>query len=289
MSLLKEMPLNSGSITINGKISYASQEAWSFNGSARDNILFGCDFDENKYRRVVHVCALERDFKLFMYGDKTLVGERGVSLSRGQRARITLAIAVYRDADVYLLDDPLSAVDPSVAKHIFDKCISGYLKRKVCILVTHQIQFLKKASKILVLNEGKCIALGSYDELVNSGLDVLSIIGHEKEVTENTPNESEIKSRSRTYSNLSVRSNRSRSLMRNMSRISDLNASECVDEDEFEPAIEDEEKESGSINAKLYWIYFRSGAGPIFLLTVIFSTIISQAIFHASDLFLAEW
>ena len=91
MSILREMPPLSGSITTQTSIAYASQEAWSFNQSIRDNILFGKNFEESRYRKIVEVCALERDFKLFPFGDRTLVGEKGVSLSGGQRARITLA------------------------------------------------------------------------------------------------------------------------------------------------------------------------------------------------------
>lgn len=121
MSLLKELPLESGHLKINGRIAYASQESWSFNSSVRQNILFGAEFDENRYNKIIDVCALKRDFMLFPFGDKSLVGERGVTLSGGQKARITLARALYQDADIYLLDDPLSAVDASVAKHIFEK------------------------------------------------------------------------------------------------------------------------------------------------------------------------
>ena len=91
MALLRELPLSCGYVHMKGRVAFASQESWSFNGSVRENILLGNEFNEIKYRRVVYVCALERDFKLFPYGDRTLVGERGVSLSGGQKARITLA------------------------------------------------------------------------------------------------------------------------------------------------------------------------------------------------------
>lgn len=91
MSLMNEIDILSGSININGRIAYASQEPWSFNGSVLENILFGKEFDLKKFREVIHVCAMKRDLKLFPYGEKTLVGERGVSLSGGQKARITLA------------------------------------------------------------------------------------------------------------------------------------------------------------------------------------------------------
>ena len=121
MSLLKELPLHSGQIEMQGSLSYASQDAWSFNESVRNNILFGMQFEEDRYRKVIEVCALLRDFKLMPFGDQTHVGEKGISLSGGQKARINLARAVYRDADICLLDDPLSAVDTAVAKHIFQR------------------------------------------------------------------------------------------------------------------------------------------------------------------------
>ena len=150
---LGELNPDCGSLKVKGRISYASQEPWLFSSTVRQNITFGQLFDNNVYRNIVRVCALEKDFAEFTDGDATLVGERGVSLSGGQRARINLARAVYRDADVYLLDDPLSAVDTHVAKHLFNECINGYLKKKTRILVTHQLHFLKKADHIIVLNE----------------------------------------------------------------------------------------------------------------------------------------
>ena len=121
MTLLQELPLVSGKIEVEGTLSYASQDAWSFNDSVRNNILFGMEFDDKRYQKVVEVCALQRDLKLMPFGDRTLVGEKGVSLSGGQKARINLARAVYRNADICLLDDPLSAVDTAVAEHIFEK------------------------------------------------------------------------------------------------------------------------------------------------------------------------
>lgn len=109
-SILGEINLLNGSIRVDGSVSYASQEPWVFGASVRQNIIFGLEYDENRYYRTVKACALLSDFKQFPQGDKTVVGERGSSLSGGQKARINLARAVYRQADVYLLDDPLSAV-----------------------------------------------------------------------------------------------------------------------------------------------------------------------------------
>ncbi|CAG2058954.1 unnamed protein product [Timema podura] len=152
-AVLGELPLETGSLLVDSDISYASQEPWLFVGSVRQNILFGQPYEKKRYQEVVRVCALERDLQLFPYGDKTIVGERGVSLSGGQRARINLARAVYRDASLYILDDPLSAVDTHVGKHLFDECIGTYLATKTRILVTHQLQYLKEADMIVILNE----------------------------------------------------------------------------------------------------------------------------------------
>lgn len=152
--ILQELPLSEGTLKVNGEISYASQEPWLFAGTVRQNILFGLPMDKQRYNTVVKKCALERDFTLLPYGDRTIVGDRGVSLSGGQRARINLARAVYKEADIYLLDDPLSAVDTHVGKQLFKQCITGYLKNKIVILVTHQIQYLQELDNILYLEEG---------------------------------------------------------------------------------------------------------------------------------------
>lgn len=130
----------------------------------RNNILFGQAYDKEWYNKVVKVCALERDFQQFPQGDRTLVGDRGVSLSGGQKARINLARAVYRQADIYVLDDPLSAVDTHVGRNLFEECICKHLRRKTRILVTHQLQYLKKAHLIIVLNKVRIKMLAWYEK-----------------------------------------------------------------------------------------------------------------------------
>jgi len=169
LSILKELSLSQGSVHTQGKLIYVPQEAWIFSGTVRDNILFGLAYDVVRYKQVVKAAALSEDFKQFQDGDQTLVDDRGTSLSGGQRARISLARALYTNSDCYLLDDPLSAVDAQVAKHIFEKCIKHYLKDKCVILVTHQLQFIKQAEQIVVLKDGACLAVGSYMDIVNQG------------------------------------------------------------------------------------------------------------------------
>ncbi|KAJ8946513.1 hypothetical protein NQ318_004648 [Aromia moschata] len=177
--LLKEMYVKHGKLEIDGTIAYASQEPWLFVSSVRDNILFGRPYIKNRYKNVIKMCALEKDLQQFPYGDKTLVGERGVSLSGGQRARINLARAVYSEADIYLLDDPLSAVDTQVGKHLFEECIMRYLDGKTRILVTHQLQFIAQADVIVVIDDGRIENIGSYSELTNV-LSKINLSQHEE-------------------------------------------------------------------------------------------------------------
>lgn len=146
----------SGNIEINGTLSYASQESWVFAATIRQNITFGQEYEKKRYNEVVTVCALKKDFEQFADGDLTLVGDRGSSLSGGQKARINLARCVYRNADIYLLDDPLSAVDTHVSKHLYEECINGYLGNKTRILITHQVQHLKDVDTIIILNNVSC-------------------------------------------------------------------------------------------------------------------------------------
>lgn len=130
--ILKELDLTSGDLKINGRVSFASQQAWIFQGSVKNNILFTEDYDEARYKKVVEVCALLADIESLPHGDETILGERGISLSGGQKSRINLARAVYKQADIYLLDDPLSAVDVHVGKHIFENCIKAFLGVSFC-------------------------------------------------------------------------------------------------------------------------------------------------------------
>lgn len=135
-----EVAVDSGTMTVNGRVSFATQEPWLFEGSVKDNIIFVEEFDPLRYNEVVKVCALDRDFEQLPYGENTIVGEKGISLSGGQRARVNLARAIYRKADIYLLDDPLSAVDSQVGKHLFEKCIKEYLF--VSYLLLHHYYYI---------------------------------------------------------------------------------------------------------------------------------------------------
>ncbi|KAK2548536.1 ABC transporter C family member 3 [Acropora cervicornis] len=154
MAILGELPISSGRSSCYGTIAYLSQVPWVFSGTLRENILFGRDFDKKKYDTIIQVCDLKTDLDCFPKGDLTEVGQRGVILSGGQRARVSLARGIYSDADIYLLDDPLSALDAAVGKHLFNRCIKGFLANRIRILVSHQLQFLKQTDYVIVLENG---------------------------------------------------------------------------------------------------------------------------------------
>ncbi|KAG1673337.1 Multidrug resistance-associated protein 4 [Nymphon striatum] len=165
-TILKEMVVNNGSIKVRGKTAYVCQQSWIFSDTLKNNILFGSIYDQERYNNIINACCLSMDINMMPHGDETVVGERGIKLSGGQRARVSLARALYYDADVYLLDDPLSAVDAEVGNHLYSQCIQGYLENKITILVTHQINFLRNAPNILLLRKNNKPLYGNYETLL---------------------------------------------------------------------------------------------------------------------------
>ncbi|KAM3622612.1 uncharacterized protein V6R79_001000 [Siganus canaliculatus] len=144
----------------------ASQEPWIQHASVRDNILFGKDYDPAFYQAVIEACALSDDLNVLPHGDRTEVGENGVTLSGGQKARLALARAVYMDKDIYLLDDPLAAVDADVAEHLMNKCIMELLSGKTRILCTHRIEFVNKADTVVLMEDGTIVRTGTPTEIL---------------------------------------------------------------------------------------------------------------------------
>ncbi|CAN6675143.1 metal resistance protein Ycf1p [Trichomonascus vanleenenianus] len=167
-----------GNVSVKGKVAYSSQVAWIMNASVKDNILFGCKYDPEFYQKTIRACALEDDLSILPDGDQTMVGEKGISLSGGQKARLSLARAVYARADVYLLDDPLSAVDEHVGRHIIDNvlCGQGLLGTKTIILATNSITVLSSADTITMLSAGKIVETGTYNEVMESQGQIYSLL-----------------------------------------------------------------------------------------------------------------
>ncbi|XP_017288290.1 multidrug resistance-associated protein 4 [Kryptolebias marmoratus] len=276
-SILGELPSEKGVVKVKGQLTYAAQQPWVFPGTIRSNILFGKDLEPQKYERVIKACALKRDLELLPDGDQTLIGDRGATLSGGQKARVNLARAVYQNADIYLLDDPLSAVDAEVGRHLFEQCICGLLKKKPRILVTHQLQYLKAADQILVLKEGHMVAKGTYTELQRSGVDFTSLL---KEDEEQQQPPQDVPARNRTLSQNST-----------LSQASSVNSVKDGDHlpTETVQTVPEEIRAQGTIGPRLYIKYLRAGASIVTLLVVILVNLLAQTSYIMQDWWLAYW
>ena len=178
-AMLGEMTRSEGSVKIHGDTAYFSQSSWILSATVKDNIVFGHRFDPEFYDQVIEACALQPDMAVLPQGDMTEVGEKGVSLSGGQKARIALARACYARADIYLLDDPLSAVDAHVGRHIFDKVIGpkGMLRSKARVLCTNSVSFLGQTDEVIMLRRGIILERGTYaDAMANHQSELYKLI-----------------------------------------------------------------------------------------------------------------
>ncbi len=173
-------------------IAYSSQVAWIQNATLRDNILFGKKYRKRWYDAVISACALEDDLKMLAGGDLTEIGEKGINLSGGQKQRVSLARAVYSNADVFVFDDPLSAVDSHVGNHIFNECFLKLLGGKTIVLATHAVSFLRHADNILVMEGGKIKMQGVLQDLLDADINLTKFIVTTKE-DEETDGEDEMK------------------------------------------------------------------------------------------------
>ncbi|KAJ8713562.1 hypothetical protein PYW07_013932 [Mythimna separata] len=270
--ILGELTPKDGTLSLGGaRVSYASQEPWLFVATVRENILFGLPYDRIRYKKVIRACALVRDFELLPHGDSTLVGERGISLSGGQRARIGLARACYRQADIYLLDDPLSAVDTHVGKHIVSECVSGLLDKSTRILVTHQLHHLKNADKVVILRHGAVEIEASFDEVSRTPLFSELV----QEIEEEVAPAGDHKKFERS---ISV-----------MSHTSSVGKGEGI-EDLIEKQEEVEEVTgTGRVPGAVYTKYFGIGGGCCLLSSTVVAIIFAQVITSISDLWLTHW
>nr|XP_019945784.1 PREDICTED: multidrug resistance-associated protein 4 isoform X2 [Paralichthys olivaceus] len=284
-AILGELSQESGVVKVKGSLTYTSQQPWILPGTIRSNILFGKELNPKKYDRVLRACALKRDMDLLPGGDLAMVGDRGANLSGGQKARVSLARAVYQDADIYLLDDPLSAVDAEVGRHLFEECICGLLRKKPRVLVTHQLQYLKAADHIVVLKEGQMVAQGTYSELQSFGLDFTSLLKEEEENQE--------EERQGTTPILGTVSRLSHTLSDNS--MSSLSSSRYSLPEGGEPPsavvrpTEEETRSEGNVGLRLYVQYFMAGANFLVLLVLLLLNALAHITFVLQDWWLACW
>ncbi|RNA19404.1 multidrug resistance-associated 4, partial [Brachionus plicatilis] len=236
-------------------------------GSGKSSLLLGI---VEKFDKIVEVCSLKKDLELLTYGEQTLVGEKGINLSGGQRARICLARALYSDADIYLFDDTLSAVDGTVANNIIKKCINDYLKEKTRILISHQVHLLESSKKIFILKNGKIEAEGTYNQLLDSHLKELSctdktISGGEFDSSvEDTVDEVEFENKKKLSEDLKLKQ-------------------------ELIKKEREEVQQKGAVGWNSYASYFTAGTGYFGLIGVIFLFLAAQAMTISADYWLSIW
>ncbi|XP_058800147.1 probable multidrug resistance-associated protein lethal(2)03659 isoform X2 [Phymastichus coffea] len=265
-SILKEINITRGSIHMHGRLSYAGQDTWIFGDTIRQNILFGEPYDHLRYDHVIKACCLKEDFKQFPKGDRSIVGEKGILLSGGQKARINLARAIYRQADVYLLDDPLSAVDAHVSKRLFEECIQNFLRNKTRILASHQLQYIKDVDAIVLVDNGTTYFYENYNELFNEHSEYRNLIAiEETKISTNTVN---IRSLTMNEENSmlsyqSIRSDETRKMNDIIEKIPKNN-------------------EIGSLLMK----YFKAGSNMFFILVTFLLFFLTQAIVCANDFYI---
>nr|XP_034960244.1 canalicular multispecific organic anion transporter 2 [Zootoca vivipara] len=318
-ALLGDMEKLHGNVAVKGSVAYVPQLAWIQNATLKDNILFGHLHNEKKYQTVLEACALKQDLEMLPGGDQTEIGEKGINLSGGQRQRVSLARAVFSEADVYLLDDPLSAVDSHVAKHIFDNVVGpeGMLKGKTRILVTHSINFLPQVDHIIVLVDGKISEMGSYQELLQqnqSFAEFLRNFAPDEDIEEDEPTmeDEEVLLAEDTLSNhIDLADNEPvtnevrKQFLRELSVIS--SDGECPGKmsmkrrvcDKKPPEkthpkkspnklIEAETAETGTVKLTVFWQYMKA-VGPLVSLFICFLYCCQNASAVGANVWLSDW
>ncbi|KAI3644541.1 hypothetical protein MP228_010705 [Amoeboaphelidium protococcarum] len=300
------------SVNVNGSIAYVGQQAWIMNASLRDNITFGLSFNQQLYDTVVDACALRQDVAMLPAQDMTEIGERGINLSGGQKQRVNLARAVYSGADIILLDDPLSAVDAHVGKHIFDKVLSqtGLLGKKTRVFVSHAIQYVPKSDFIIMIDDGRVIQgpctyqeamsqesyieqfittfLNQDDELDQAENDdtlISEVAQNEQSIGRQTDGRTVADSRGQSEKSLrTIADSKSNSA----SNLIPSNVQKVELQQQSGRLMMKEDAAIGSVDRSIYWAYARSCSFKAITVVIVF-LIIAQVAQVSQNLWLKNW
>jgi len=257
-------------IIVNGKISYVGQEAWIQNNTVQNNILFYQPYDVQKYHKILSLCELNQDLNSLAGGDLTEIGEKGVNLSGGQKARISLARAMYCDNDIFIMDDPISALDAHVGKNIMHNCIIGYLKGKTRILATHALQYTCFADRIYYMQNGEIKWQGTYQELIKEKFYSEFAEKINSKINEEKAKNGKVKDKDKDNN---IKTNKNISLNKGT----------------IQRITKDEGKEIGKINKKVFLSYFSYIGGMNFCSALLLTLISWQGLRIMSDLWLGYW
>ncbi len=266
-------------LIVNGSISYTSQVAWIQNTTLRNNILFHKEYEQEKYDKILEISELKPDLEILEGGDQTEIGEKGINLSGGQKARISIARALYADSDIYLFDDPISALDANVGKNVINNCICDYLKYKTRILVTHAIQYAHHADRIIYMKDGKITWEGTFEEITHQKFWIAMTLKRKSsrsksgsDLGENNTDNSSNEEEERKEEEEEVIEEQKKIKKENVKRIT-----------------REEDRVTGSLKTNANLLYIRAiGGAPIAILLILF-LIIWQAMKGGSDLWLAFW
>jgi len=307
-ALLGEMEKKAGRVEVHGRVAYVPQQAWIVFDTLRNNIIFGSPMDRRRYENVLDACALRPDMAVIRGGDLCKIGERGINLSGGQKARVSLARAVYNNADIYYLDDPLAAVDTHVGETLFSKCINGILKDKTRLLVTNQLQYLPHVDKVLVVDGGRLVFQGTYDELQESDIDLSGVVQEEPEEEDDEegvpgpPGMGRETSTGSTKGRLAtlsaegvalelpprVRARSASTGSRGRLGTEEFLEMDVMNQEVADQLVDEEERAQGTVSRDVYWYYLRAIGWPITICAGVFG-VLQQAMPVVGNFVLAEW
>ncbi|GAA5990991.1 hypothetical protein JCM10908_006490 [Rhodotorula pacifica] len=283
-----EMRRVKGEIVFGGRIAYCSQSAWILNTTVRENILFGRPFDETRYWDCIRAACLLTDLDMLPSGDMTEIGEKGITLSGGQRQRVSIARALYCDADIYLLDDILSAVDAHVGYHIFQHAIQGMLKDKTVILVTHALQYLAEADNVAVMEGGRIAEEGSFDALLNSK-SAFSRFAHEYGVVNAVAKPDENEKEDDTISSEGPDESEATNTQSGKDEKNPELAAAGKKYGSSRPLVQKEEQATGSVKYSTWYTFAKAAKGLITVPLVVFSLTLMSASQTLSQFSLTWW
>ncbi|XP_058218895.1 ABC transporter C family member 3-like [Rhododendron vialii] len=286
--ILGEVPKISGTIKLCGTTAYVAQLPWIQSGKIEENILFGEEMDRERYDQVLEACSLKKDLEILSFGDQTVIGERGINLSGGQKQRIQIARALYQDADIYLFDDPFSAVDAHTGSHVFKECLLGLLGSKTVIYVTHQVEFLPAADLILVMKDGRITQAGKYNDILNSGTDFMELVSAHKVAL--SALDSTLAGSVSENSTIDEGNGSTCGVLKSVQKEEAANGQNGKTDDivgQKRQLVQEEEREKGRVGLSVYWKYITTAYGGALVPFILLSQVLFQLLQIGSNYWIA--